>query len=152
MTAVRDTLCNLSPVEIPRPKCAGFQFVRTRGRMGFYQSIKRDGEKYGVQIKNQGPRRPSLPGPDFWATSSDSRETEAQLSGNGTTINQKNGLNLHENGTIRNAEKANRLQQPRHSIATMGTNQNIATATKMNNYVSRFKLHKIQIGQLRVQM
>uniref|UniRef100_A0A915DBL9 Uncharacterized protein n=1 Tax=Ditylenchus dipsaci TaxID=166011 RepID=A0A915DBL9_9BILA len=67
-TAVRDTLCSLRPMEIPRPKCAGFQFVPTRGRMGFYMSIKRDGEKYGIQLKNQGPRRPSLPDPRAWGS------------------------------------------------------------------------------------
>jgi hypothetical protein len=66
-TLSRDSLCNIGAVQIPRPKCAGFQFVPTRGRMGFYRSIKRDGHKYGIDIKNErGPRRPQLPDAGFW--------------------------------------------------------------------------------------
>ncbi|VDN44675.1 unnamed protein product [Gongylonema pulchrum] len=60
MTAVRDSLCNLEPVQIPRPQISGLQFIPTRGRLGFYKSIHRDGEKYGVGIKTIGPRRPPL--------------------------------------------------------------------------------------------
>lgn len=37
MTAMRDTLCKLRPIEIPRPKYSGLQFISTRGRLGFYQ-------------------------------------------------------------------------------------------------------------------
>uniref|UniRef100_A0A914XVW0 Uncharacterized protein n=1 Tax=Panagrolaimus superbus TaxID=310955 RepID=A0A914XVW0_9BILA len=67
-TLSRDSLCNIGAVQIPRPKCAGFQFVPTRGRMGFYRSIKRDGHKYGIEIKNErGPRRPQLPDAGSWA-------------------------------------------------------------------------------------
>jgi|UniRef100_A0AC35FQM8 hypothetical protein len=67
-TLSRDSLCNIGAVQIPRPKCAGFQFVPTRGRMGFYRSIKRDGHKYGIEMKNErGPRRPQLPDAGFWA-------------------------------------------------------------------------------------
>uniref|UniRef100_A0A0N5AAN7 MBD domain-containing protein n=1 Tax=Syphacia muris TaxID=451379 RepID=A0A0N5AAN7_9BILA len=60
MTAVRDTLCNLRPLEIPRPHVPGFQFIPTRGRQGFYKSIRRDGAQYGIHIKPMGPRRPTL--------------------------------------------------------------------------------------------
>ncbi|CAG9531232.1 unnamed protein product [Cercopithifilaria johnstoni] len=60
MTAVRDSLCNMEPVQIPRPQISGLQFIPTRGRLGFYASIRRDGEKYGVEIKPIGPRRPLL--------------------------------------------------------------------------------------------
>lgn len=37
MTAVRDSLCNLEPVQIPRPQISGLQFIPTRGRLGFYK-------------------------------------------------------------------------------------------------------------------
>ncbi|KAL3990426.1 hypothetical protein ACH3XW_31725 [Acanthocheilonema viteae] len=60
MTAVRDSLCNMEPVQIPRPQISGLQFIPTRGRLGFYATIRRDGEKYGVEIKPIGPRRPVL--------------------------------------------------------------------------------------------
>lgn len=36
MTAVRDSLCNMEPVHIPRPQISGLQFIPTRGRLGFY--------------------------------------------------------------------------------------------------------------------
>uniref|UniRef100_A0A7E4VL56 Myozenin-3 n=1 Tax=Panagrellus redivivus TaxID=6233 RepID=A0A7E4VL56_PANRE len=65
----RDSFCELGNLQIPRPKCNGFQFVPTRGRMGFYRSIKRDGEKYGVQIKSQCQRRPGLP--NLWQNGTD---------------------------------------------------------------------------------
>uniref|UniRef100_A0A0N5BG37 Homeobox protein 2-like n=1 Tax=Strongyloides papillosus TaxID=174720 RepID=A0A0N5BG37_STREA len=65
-TGFRDTLCNLKPLGIPRPTIKGLKFIPTKGRMGFYKTIKQEGEKYGVSIKNQGPRRPALPGADFW--------------------------------------------------------------------------------------
>ncbi|CAD6189071.1 unnamed protein product [Caenorhabditis auriculariae] len=60
MTAIRDNLCDLGRMEIPRPKCTGMQFVATRGRQGFYRTIRENGAKYGLQIKPQGPRRPQL--------------------------------------------------------------------------------------------
>uniref|UniRef100_A0A0N4ZR25 Homeobox protein 2-like n=1 Tax=Parastrongyloides trichosuri TaxID=131310 RepID=A0A0N4ZR25_PARTI len=65
-TGIRDTLCNLKPLGIPRPTINGLKFIPTKGRMGFYKTIKQEGEKFGVSIKNQGPRRPALPGADFW--------------------------------------------------------------------------------------
>uniref|UniRef100_A0A1I7XG68 SH2 domain-containing protein n=1 Tax=Heterorhabditis bacteriophora TaxID=37862 RepID=A0A1I7XG68_HETBA len=61
MTAVRDNLCELGRMEIPRPQFHGMQFVATRGRQGFYKvTIRENGSKYGLQIKPQGPRRPIL--------------------------------------------------------------------------------------------
>uniref|UniRef100_A0A8R1TQ72 Uncharacterized protein n=1 Tax=Onchocerca volvulus TaxID=6282 RepID=A0A8R1TQ72_ONCVO len=60
MTAVRDSLCNMEPVQIPRPQISGLQFIPTRGRLGFYATIRRDGEKFGVGMKPIGPRRPAL--------------------------------------------------------------------------------------------
>ncbi|KAM3727586.1 Uncharacterized protein ACO02O_04240 [Dirofilaria immitis] len=60
MTAVRDSLCNMEPIQIPRPQISGLQFIPTRGRLGFYATIRRDGEKYGVGVKPIGPRRPAL--------------------------------------------------------------------------------------------
>lgn len=94
MAAVRDTLCKLRPVEIPRPKCAGLQFVATRGRFGFYQSIKRDGEKYGIQIKSQGPRRPTLPDPWLKALQTNDSPQTPPIRSNGkveTSTSEKNG-------------------------------------------------------------
>lgn len=35
---MRDSLCDLRPIEIPRPKFSGMQFISTRGRYGFYQA------------------------------------------------------------------------------------------------------------------
>lgn len=32
-----DILQSITPLEIPRPKCHGMQFVPTRGRYGFYR-------------------------------------------------------------------------------------------------------------------
>ncbi|TKR82514.1 hypothetical protein L596_016231 [Steinernema carpocapsae] len=66
MTAVRENFINLPPLEIPRPKCQGMQFINTRGRHGFYQSIRRNGAQYGLQIKPMGPRRAALPDQSFW--------------------------------------------------------------------------------------
>ncbi|CAI5455085.1 unnamed protein product [Caenorhabditis angaria] len=60
MTAIRDNLCELGRMEIPRPKCQGMQFVATRGRQGFYRTIRENGAKYGIQLKPQGPKRPQL--------------------------------------------------------------------------------------------
>lgn len=45
---------------IPRPKCSGMEFVQTRGRQGFYLSLRRKGAQFGIQAPNQGPRRPAL--------------------------------------------------------------------------------------------
>uniref|UniRef100_A0A914EAX0 Uncharacterized protein n=1 Tax=Acrobeloides nanus TaxID=290746 RepID=A0A914EAX0_9BILA len=78
MAAVRDSLCNIGPLEIPRPKCEGFQFIPTRGRMGFYRSIKRDGGKYGLKINTQGPRRPALPDAFIRSTSVENGQENAQ--------------------------------------------------------------------------
>lgn len=36
---ILDTLCNLKPVEIPRPKYIGLEFVNIRRRYGFYQVL-----------------------------------------------------------------------------------------------------------------
>ncbi|VDO43252.1 unnamed protein product [Onchocerca flexuosa] len=69
MTAVRDSLCNMEPVQIPRPQISGLQFIPTRGRLGFYATIRRDGEKYGVGMKSIGPRRPTLSDDLFKANS-----------------------------------------------------------------------------------
>ncbi|GMR32806.1 hypothetical protein PMAYCL1PPCAC_03001 [Pristionchus mayeri] len=55
-----DLLQSITPLEIPRPKCHGMQFVPTRGRYGFYRTIRAEGSKYGVSIKGMGPRRPVL--------------------------------------------------------------------------------------------
>ncbi|KAF8381201.1 hypothetical protein PRIPAC_70343 [Pristionchus pacificus] len=55
-----DILQSITPLEIPRPKCHGMQFVPTRGRYGFYRTIRAEGSKYGVSIKGMGPRRPVL--------------------------------------------------------------------------------------------
>uniref|UniRef100_A0A1I7U073 Uncharacterized protein n=1 Tax=Caenorhabditis tropicalis TaxID=1561998 RepID=A0A1I7U073_9PELO len=60
MTAIRDNLCELKRLEIPRPKCQGMQFVATRGRQGFYRTIRENGAMYGIQLKPQGPKRPQL--------------------------------------------------------------------------------------------
>ncbi|EGT59497.1 hypothetical protein CAEBREN_11343 [Caenorhabditis brenneri] len=60
MTAIRDNLCELGRLEIPRPKCQGMQFVATRGRQGFYRTIRENGAMYGIQLKPQGPKRPQL--------------------------------------------------------------------------------------------
>uniref|UniRef100_A0A8R1E4X6 Uncharacterized protein n=1 Tax=Caenorhabditis japonica TaxID=281687 RepID=A0A8R1E4X6_CAEJA len=60
MTAIRDNLCELGRLEIPRPKCQGMQFVATRGRQGFYRTIRENGAMYGIQLKPQGPKRPTL--------------------------------------------------------------------------------------------
>ncbi|VDP02760.1 unnamed protein product [Heligmosomoides polygyrus] len=57
---IRDSLCDLGRMEIPRPQFHGMQFVATRGKLGFYKTIRENGSKYGVQIKAQGPRRPIL--------------------------------------------------------------------------------------------
>ncbi|CAD5228756.1 unnamed protein product [Bursaphelenchus okinawaensis] len=57
----------LRPMEIPRPKCAGMEFVPTIGRQGFYKSVRNEAHKYGITIKEKGPKRPTLP--DFWQMS-----------------------------------------------------------------------------------
>ncbi|KAE9413418.1 hypothetical protein Angca_006216 [Angiostrongylus cantonensis] len=57
---IRDSLCDLGRMEIPRPQFRGMQFVATRGKQGFYKTIRDNGSKYGLQVKPQGPRRPVL--------------------------------------------------------------------------------------------
>ncbi|KAJ1353527.1 hypothetical protein KIN20_010168 [Parelaphostrongylus tenuis] len=57
---IRDSLCDLGRMEIPRPQFRGMQFVATRGKQGFYKTIRESGNKYGLQVKLQGPRRPVL--------------------------------------------------------------------------------------------
>ncbi|VDM62578.1 unnamed protein product [Angiostrongylus costaricensis] len=57
---IRDSLCDLGRMEIPRPQFHGMQFVATRGKQGFYKTIRENGSKYGLQVKPQGPRRPVL--------------------------------------------------------------------------------------------
>ncbi|VDK48079.1 unnamed protein product, partial [Cylicostephanus goldi] len=57
---IRDSLCDLGRMEIPRPQFQGMQFVATRGKFGFYKTIRENGGKYGIQVKPQGPRRPAL--------------------------------------------------------------------------------------------
>ncbi|VDM76362.1 unnamed protein product [Strongylus vulgaris] len=57
---IRDSLCDLGRMEIPRPQFNGMQFVATRGKLGFYKTIRENGGKYGIQVKPQGPRRPAL--------------------------------------------------------------------------------------------
>uniref|UniRef100_A0A7E4WBL5 IRS-type PTB domain-containing protein n=1 Tax=Panagrellus redivivus TaxID=6233 RepID=A0A7E4WBL5_PANRE len=100
-TLSRDAMSKMGTVQIPRPKCSGFQFVPTRGRMGFYRSIKRDGEKYGIQMKNQGPRRPTLPDANFWqqpAVSEANNNNNEKTESVGTSETQQhvdaNGNNL----------------------------------------------------------
>ncbi|KAE9551925.1 hypothetical protein FO519_004854 [Halicephalobus sp. NKZ332] len=88
-TVSRESLCNIGLVQIPRPKCQGFQFVNTRGRMGFYRSIKRDGEKYGIQMKNMGPRRPQLPDAGFWKPPEESRNNNEEEKVNANHIQEK---------------------------------------------------------------
>uniref|UniRef100_A0A1I8ACW1 IRS-type PTB domain-containing protein n=1 Tax=Steinernema glaseri TaxID=37863 RepID=A0A1I8ACW1_9BILA len=78
MTAVRESFINLKPLEIPRPKCQGMQFITTRGRQGFYQSIRRNGAQYGLQIKPMGPRRSALPDQSFWTRPETVKEEEPQ--------------------------------------------------------------------------
>ncbi|KAK6031000.1 hypothetical protein OSTOST_02852 [Ostertagia ostertagi] len=57
---IRDNLCDLGRMEIPRPQFHGMQFIATRGKLGFYKTIRENGSKYGVQVRAQGPRRPVL--------------------------------------------------------------------------------------------
>ncbi|KIH68593.1 hypothetical protein ANCDUO_01067 [Ancylostoma duodenale] len=57
---IRDNLCDLGRMEIPRPQFHGMQFVATRGKLGFYKTIRENGSKYGIHVKSQGPRRPAL--------------------------------------------------------------------------------------------
>jgi len=47
-------------VEIPRPQFHNMQFIHTRGRLGFYKTIRQHGAQYGLQVKAYGPRRPAL--------------------------------------------------------------------------------------------
>lgn len=85
MTAVRDTLCNLRPLEIPRPHVPGFQFITTRGRQGFYKSIRRDGAQYGIHIKSTGPRRPTL-ADAYWNFKDASEKSEGKEIGKQSSV------------------------------------------------------------------
>ncbi|VDN07457.1 unnamed protein product [Thelazia callipaeda] len=100
MTAVRDSLCNLEPIQIPRPQISGLQFIPTRGRLGFYKealyyslntlfknhetdikifyTIRRDGENYGVEMKPIGPRRPVLSQELFMDNSAEKQSANTQ--------------------------------------------------------------------------
>uniref|UniRef100_A0AC34Q3R0 Uncharacterized protein n=1 Tax=Panagrolaimus sp. JU765 TaxID=591449 RepID=A0AC34Q3R0_9BILA len=118
-TVSRDGLLNIGTVQIPRPKCQGFQFVNTRGRMGFYRSIKRDGEKYGIQMKNMGPRRPQLPDAGFWKPPEETQNNneEKQFNANKTPESPtpnfvrnfdrpSNGVNANRGSAIAQINKA----------------------------------------------
>ncbi|CAJ0953040.1 unnamed protein product, partial [Mesorhabditis belari] len=66
---IRDNFCSLNRMEIPRPKMQGFQWVQTRGRQGFYKTIRANAPKYGLpDIKPPGPRRGVL-GEDLFRNS-----------------------------------------------------------------------------------
>jgi len=45
MGTLREYLCKLEPMRIPRPKCSGMEFVQTKGRQGFYLSLRRKEQK-----------------------------------------------------------------------------------------------------------
>ncbi|PAV60901.1 hypothetical protein WR25_17153 [Diploscapter pachys] len=59
-TAMRDSLIDKGLIVIPRPHYNNMQFVATRGRQGFYRTIRENGAQYGVNIRPQGARRPQL--------------------------------------------------------------------------------------------
>ncbi|KAI6190745.1 hypothetical protein M3Y97_00152000 [Aphelenchoides bicaudatus] len=96
------------PVEIPRPKCHGLEFVPTRGRHGFYKSIRNEGHKYGLQIKSMGPRRPALPtANDFWNPPSSSPPLN----------NENQNPEMKRNGQIKKMDaNANEILPPRYPI------------------------------------
>uniref|UniRef100_A0A183VF87 IRS-type PTB domain-containing protein n=1 Tax=Toxocara canis TaxID=6265 RepID=A0A183VF87_TOXCA len=108
MTAVRDTLCNLRPLEIPRPHIPGLQFIPTRGRLGFYRSIRREGAQYGIQIKAAGPRRPAL-ADACWGPIESTKETNAEssrvssLTDNATPVEQQ--LILRQQNTMTSSDE-----------------------------------------------
>ncbi|GMT03939.1 hypothetical protein PENTCL1PPCAC_26113, partial [Pristionchus entomophagus] len=87
-----DLYASLTPLEIPRPKCHGMQFVPTRGRYGFYRTIRAEGSKYGVSIKGMGPRRPVLSKDLFQRPQTVIEEEERADNSQGSTesINQHN--------------------------------------------------------------
>uniref|UniRef100_A0AC35TVM4 NADH-ubiquinone oxidoreductase 9 kDa subunit n=1 Tax=Rhabditophanes sp. KR3021 TaxID=114890 RepID=A0AC35TVM4_9BILA len=96
-SGIRDTLCNLGPLGIPRPTIKGFNFVKTRGTIGFYKTIRAEGEKYGVSIKPQGPRRSLLPSSDFWNQGKAGAESEpVKENNNNEKVNNFNLANVNE--------------------------------------------------------
>jgi hypothetical protein len=120
-TLSRDSLCNIGAVQIPRPKCAGFQFVPTRGRMGFYRSIKRDGHKYGIDIKNErGPRRPQLPDAGFWTPPS-----ADQI--------------IHENNNNNNIEKQPHQHSPSDQSYSDLSSDSGSSSTKFSSSIAPLK-------------
>ncbi|VDL69487.1 unnamed protein product [Nippostrongylus brasiliensis] len=76
---IRDSLCDLGRMEIPRPQFHGMQFVATRGKLGFYKTIRENGSKYGLQVKAQGPRRPVLSNDIFLRPSTVKEETAEEI-------------------------------------------------------------------------
>lgn len=59
---LREFLCKLEPLRIPRPKCAGMQFVQTSGRQGFYLSLRRKEQKNHTPLSALTFQPPSASG------------------------------------------------------------------------------------------
>jgi len=94
--AVRDSLCNMQPMQIPRPKCSGMEFVQTRGRQGFYLSLRRKGGAFGIQPLIQGPRRPALANLFEIEDKVVLRETESSLSDHSRRSSEVSSLSEFE--------------------------------------------------------
>ncbi|KAK5980025.1 hypothetical protein GCK32_000126 [Trichostrongylus colubriformis] len=83
---IRDSLCDLGRMEIPRPQFRGMQFIATRGKLGFYKTIRESGSKYGLQVRPQGPRRPVLNNDIFLKPSTVKEETAEDTSASESRI------------------------------------------------------------------
>ncbi|XGW33336.1 hypothetical protein V3C99_017631 [Haemonchus contortus] len=109
---IRDSLCDLGRMEIPRPQFHGMQFIATRGKLGFYKTIRENGSKYGVQVRPQGPRRPVLNNDIFQKPSAVKEESveDSPPSENRTTRPQDPRGKLNESGRDRVNQKIQNLK------------------------------------------
>ncbi|MFH4979183.1 hypothetical protein AB6A40_005892 [Gnathostoma spinigerum] len=127
MAAVRDALCNIQPLEIPRPQVSGLQFIPTRGRQGFYRSIRREGAQYGVKIRENGPRRTPLSDVDWSADSDNQPRDSGGDIGADELPNNEQGEQMKKVG----ANDAEQNKQTVGSVAQSSTNlQNKADSSQ----------------------
>ncbi|CAB3400629.1 unnamed protein product [Caenorhabditis bovis] len=115
MAAIRDNLCELGRLEIPRPKCTGMQFIATRGRQGFYRTIRENGAKYGLQIKPQGPKRPQL---------------SSELFSRPMTLHEENAEDVLNEDNHNNVQKS-----PKERNNNVNVNNSIEYEKKKSNFV-----------------
>ncbi|CAI2357528.1 unnamed protein product [Caenorhabditis sp. 36 PRJEB53466] len=129
MTAIRDNLCELGRLEIPRPKCQGMQFVATRGKQGFYRTIRENGAMYGIQLKPQGPKRPQLSSDLFNRPMTVPEENSEELEEAQTSSPELKKVEMNNNNNYKiNYASRPPMPPPQQAKTAFAQHQNYQTA------------------------